>query len=147
MPRAGDAGARGPHVPVLGAGPGVPRHRGAHSVARLGVVPPQAGEGPEEGTCLAELKPPRKKDGPPLLARVIEYTVHTTPEGGGGEEASEVSCLVTDLPGAEEYPALDLACCYLRRWGCQTVTGHHKTDMGEGQPVPRSKDPAGAEQG
>jgi len=100
----------------------------------------------EEGTCLAELKPPRKKDGPPLLARVIEYTVHTTPEGGGGEEASEVSCLVTDLPGAEEYPALDLACCYLRRWGCQTVTGHHKTDMGEGQPVPRSKDPAGAEQ-
>ena len=45
-----------------------------------------------------------------------------------------------------EYPALDLACCYPRRWGCETVIGHHKTDMGEGQPVLRSKDPAGVEQ-
>jgi hypothetical protein len=32
------------------------------------------------------------------------------------------------------------------RWGCETVIGHHKTDMGEGQPVLRSKDPAGVEQ-
>ena len=46
----------------------------------------------------------------------------------------------------EEYPALDLACCYPRRWGCETVIGHHKTDMGEGQPVLRSKGPAGVEQ-
>jgi len=30
--------------------------------------------------------------------------------------------------------------------GCETVIGHHKTDMGEGQPVLRSKDPAGVEQ-
>ena len=33
-----------------------------------------------------------------------------------------------------------------RRWGCETVIGRHKTDMGEGQPVLRSKDPAGVEQ-
>ena len=32
------------------------------------------------------------------------------------------------------------------RWGCETVIGHHKTDMGDGQPVLRSKDPAGVEQ-
>jgi len=44
------------------------------------------------------------------------------------------------------YPALDLACCYPCRWGCETVIGHHKTDMGDGQPVLRSKDPAGVEQ-
>ncbi|MHB1596316.1 MAG: IS4 family transposase [Streptosporangiaceae bacterium] len=101
----------------------------------------------EDGTYLAELKPPRKKDGPPLTVRVIEYTVHTTPEDGdGGEETSEVFCLVTDLLDPEEYPALDLACCYPRRWGCETVIGHHKTDIGEGQPVLRSKDPAGVEQ-
>ena len=99
-----------------------------------------------DGTYLAELAPPRKKDGPPLLVRVIECTVHTTPANGGGEQTSELFCLVTDLLDPERYPALDLACCYPARWGCQTVIGHHKTDMGEGQPVLRSKDPAGVEQ-
>src|SRR5262249_37436527 len=48
----------------------------------------------EDGTYLAELKPPRKSDGPPLLVRVIEYTVRTTAEDGGAEEISEVFCLV-----------------------------------------------------
>jgi hypothetical protein len=98
-----------------------------------------------DGTYLAELKPPRKSGGPPVTVRVIEYTVHTAPEGGT-EETSELFCLVTSLLDPEEYPALDLACCYPRRWGCETVIGHHKTDMGEGQPVLRSKDPAGVEQ-
>ena len=85
-----------------------------------------------DGTYLAELKPPRKADGPPIAVRVIEYTVHTTAQGDGGETSSEVFCLVTDLLDPEEYPALDLACCYPERWGCETVIGHHKTDMGEG---------------
>ena len=99
-----------------------------------------------DGTYLAELKPARKADGPPVTVRVIEYTVHTTPAGAGGEECSEVFCLVTDLLDTEEYPALDLACTYPARWGCETVIGHHKTDMGEGQPVLRSKDPEGVAQ-
>ncbi|MGH3289264.1 MAG: IS4 family transposase [Streptosporangiaceae bacterium] len=101
-----------------------------------------------DGTYLAELTPPRAKDGPPLPVRVIEYTVHTAPEDGadGDAETSEVFCLVTSLLDPQEYPALDLASCYPRRWGCETVIGHHKTDMGEGQPVLRSKDPAGVEQ-
>ena len=98
-----------------------------------------------DGTYLAELKPPRKSDGPVLTVRVIEYTVHTAADGGT-EEASEVFALVTDLLDIEEYPALDLACCYPDRWGCETVIGHHKTDMGEGQPVLRSKDPEGVMQ-
>jgi hypothetical protein len=98
-----------------------------------------------DGTYLAELKPPRKSDGPPVTVRVIEYTVHTTAEDGG-EEISEVFCLVTSLLDVEGYPALDLACCYPRRWGCETVIGHHKTDMGEGQPVLRSGDPEGVMQ-
>jgi hypothetical protein len=71
--------------------------------------------------------------------------VHTT-AGDGGEQTSEVFCLVTDLLDVEEYPALDLACAYPLRWGCETVIGHHKTDMGEGQPVLRSGDPAGVMQ-
>jgi hypothetical protein len=98
------------------------------------------------GTYLAELKPPRTKDGPPLPVRVIEYTVRTTPADGGDGATSEVFCLVTDLLDPQVHPALDLACCYPARWGCETVIGHHKTDMGEGQPVLRSKDPAGVEQ-
>src|SRR5712672_3409203 len=56
---------------------------------------------------------------------------------GGAEESSEVFCLVTSLLDIEEYPD---------RWGCETVIGHHKTDMGEGQPVLRSKDPEGVAQ-
>jgi hypothetical protein len=99
-----------------------------------------------DGTYLAELKPPRKKDGPVITVRVIEYTVHTAPAAGGQATSSEVFCLVTDLLDPEEYPALDLACCYPERWGCETVIGRHKTDMGEGQPVLRSKDPAGVAQ-
>ena len=98
-----------------------------------------------DGTYLAELTPRRAKDGPPLTVRVIEYTVHTIPEDGK-EESSELFCLVTDLLDPGEYPALDLACAYPLRWGCETVIGHHKTDMGDGQPVLRSKDPAGVEQ-
>ena len=72
-----------------------------------------------DGTYLAELTPPRKSDGAPLTVRVIEYTVHTTADDGGDEETSELFCLVTDLLDPEEYPALDLACCYPRRWGCE----------------------------
>jgi len=98
-----------------------------------------------DGTYLAQLNPARKADGPPVTVRVIEYTVHTAPEGGGAG-SSEVFCLVTDLLDPEEYPALDLACCYPGRWGCETVIGHHKTDMGEGQPVLRSKHPEGVAQ-
>ena len=98
-----------------------------------------------DGTYLAELRPPRKSDGPVLTVRVIEYTVRTAAENGT-EETSEVFALVTDLLDTEEYPALDLACCYPDRWGCETVIGHHKTDMGQGQPVLRSKDPEGVMQ-
>jgi hypothetical protein len=101
-----------------------------------------------DGTYLAELKPARKSDGPPVTVRVIEYTVHTATTGkdAGTESSSEVFALVTDLLDVEGYPALDLACAYPLRWGCETVIGHHKTDMGEGQPVLRSKDPEGVAQ-
>jgi hypothetical protein len=98
-----------------------------------------------DGSYLAVLHPRRKADGPPITVRVIEYTVHATP-GGGEEESSEVFALVTDLLDPEAHPALDLACAYPMRWGCETVIGHHKTDMGEGMPTLRSKDPEGVAQ-
>jgi hypothetical protein len=100
-----------------------------------------------DGTYLAVLHPARTADGPPITVRVIEYTVHTSPAGdGGGEDSSEVFCLVTDLLDVEAYPALDLAGAYPMRWEAETVIGHHKTDMGEGMPVLRSRDPEGVAQ-
>jgi transposase IS4-like protein/DDE family transposase len=102
-----------------------------------------------DGTYLAVLHPRRKADGPPITVRVIQYTVHTSPadgDGAGEEESSEVFALVTDLLDAEASPALELACAYPMRWQAETVIGHHKTDMGQGMPVLRSKDPEGVAQ-
>jgi hypothetical protein len=79
-----------------------------------------------DGTYLARLNPARTADGPPITVRVIEYTVHTTPEGGT-EQSSEVFCLVTDLLDIEVYPVLDLACAYPMRWERETVIGHHSS--------------------
>jgi len=84
---------------------------------------------------------------------MIEYTVHTsaidpangTPEAAQ-ESCSEVFALVTDLLDVQAYPALDLACAYPMRWGCESVIGHHKTDLGSGMPVLRSKDREGVAQ-
>jgi len=113
-----------------------------------------------DGSYLAQLHPRRKADGPPITVRVVEYTVHTSladsgdsgdsgdsdGDTGDGEDSSEVFALVTDLLDPEAYPALDLACAYPMRWGCETVIGHHKTDMGAGKAVLRSKDPEGVAQ-
>ena len=101
-----------------------------------------------DGSYLAVLHPRRKADGPPITVRVIEYTVHTSTaaDSAGEEESSEVFALVTDLLDPEAYPALDLACAYPMRWEAETVIGHHKTDMGAGMAVLRSKDPEGVAQ-
>jgi hypothetical protein len=105
-----------------------------------------------DGSYLAVLHPRRKADGPPITVRVIEYTVHTSTaadsagDSAGAEESSEVFALVTDLLDPEAYPALDLACAYPMRWEAETVIGHHKTDMGAGMAVLRSKDPEGVAQ-
>ena len=99
-----------------------------------------------DGTYLAVLNPARTADGPPITVRVIEYTVHTSPADGGTEESSELFCLVTDLLDTETYPALDLADAYANRWSVETVIGHHKTDMGAGKPMLRSRDPEGVAQ-
>jgi Insertion element 4 transposase N-terminal/Transposase DDE domain len=106
-----------------------------------------------DGTYLAVLKPARKSAGPPITVRVIDYTVHSTPldpvtgqPDPAAASYSEVFALVTDLLDVAEYPALDLACAYPLRWGCETVIGHHKSDMGHGMPVLRSKDPEGVAQ-
>ena len=119
-------------------------------MAGLGVVPADPIAVLADGSYLAQLHPARKADGPPITVRVIEYTVHTSPvrdgDGADDEESSEVFALVTDLLDPEANPALDLAGAYPMRWGCETVIGDHKTDMGAGMAVLRSKDPEGVAQ-
>ena len=106
-----------------------------------------------DGSYLAQLHPRRKADGPPITVRVIEYTeytVHTSSAGSDDQDAdedtSELFCLVTDLLDPEAHRGLDLAGAYPMRWGCETVIGDHKTDMGAGMAVLRSKDPEGVAQ-
>jgi hypothetical protein len=57
---------------------------GAHPVARLGVVRPQTGESPGRRHVPGRVEAARKKDGPAVTVRVMEYTGHTTAADGGG---------------------------------------------------------------
>ena len=63
-----------------------------------------------DGTYLAELKPPRNSDGPPVAVRVIEYTVHTTAEDGTGESSEgsawSPACLTLRSTRRWTWPAL-----------------------------------------
>jgi len=63
-----------------------------------------------DGTYLSELRPPRKKDGPPIRVRVIEYSVLTVDEDG--HETSELFALATTLADPVAHPAIELAQLY-----------------------------------
>ena len=99
-----------------------------------------------DGSYLAELRPPGMTGGPAITARVIECTVLTARAARTEPATPEIFRLVTDLTDPDKYPAVDLAGCYPERWRCEAVIGRHKTDMGAGHPVLRSKDPAGVAQ-
>jgi hypothetical protein len=98
-----------------------------------------------DGMYLSELRPPRKKDGPPIRVRVIEYSVLTVDEDG--EEASELFALATTLLDLDAYPAIELAQLYHQRWQAETGIGDLKTVIRGGpEVVLRSKTPAMIEQ-
>jgi hypothetical protein len=98
-----------------------------------------------DGTYLSELKPPRRKDGPPIKVRVIEYHVNTTDENG--QETSELFVLATTLLDHDAYPAFDLARLYHGRWQAETGIGDLKTLIRGGpEVVLRSHTPAMVEQ-
>ena len=95
----------------------------------------------DEGTYLSELRPPRKKDGPPIVVRVVEYSVIT--ENDDGEQVSELFCLATTLLDPDHAPAGDLARLYHDRWQAETGIGDLKTTQRGGpEVVLRSKTPA-----
>ncbi|MGQ0840655.1 IS4 family transposase [Actinokineospora sp.] len=95
----------------------------------------------DDGTYLSELRPPRKKDGPPIVVRVVEYSVIT--ENDKGEQVSELFCLATTLLDPDHAPAGDLAGLYHDRWQAETGIGDLKTTQRGGpEVVLRSKTPA-----
>ena len=100
-----------------------------------------------DGSYLAQLHPRRKADGPPITVRVIEYTVHTSRAGPTAPRTPR-KCSRWSPTCSTPRPTrrLDLAGAYPMRWECETVIGHHKTDMGAGMAVLRSKDPEGVAQ-
>jgi hypothetical protein len=98
-----------------------------------------------DGTYISQLKPPRKKDGPPIRVRVVEYSVLTTDQDG--QETSELFALATTLLDVERYPAIDLARLYHDRWQAETGIGDLKTAIRGGpEVVLRSRTPAMVEQ-
>lgn len=98
-----------------------------------------------DGTYISQLNPPRKKDGPPIQVRVIEYSMVTT--DADGEQTSELFALATTLLDEQAYPAIDLAGLYHARWQAETGIGDLKTVIRGGpEVVLRSKTPAMVEQ-
>ena len=80
-----------------------------------------------DGTYLAELKPPRKGDGPPLTVRVIEYTVHTAPETAGMRRppscsASSPACWNRRVPGAIPPARASTAAIAFPSWPGRTLS-------------------------
>jgi Insertion element 4 transposase N-terminal/Transposase DDE domain len=113
------------------------RMSASFGLPRLQVLP--------DGTYLSELRPPRKKDGPPIRVRVIEYSVLTVDEDG--QQTSELFALATTLLDVVAYPAIDLARLYHDRWQAETGIADLKTAIRGGpEVVLRSKTPAGVEQ-
>lgn len=94
-----------------------------------------------DGTYLARLAPPRKKDGDPITVRVVEYSITTT--SSDGKDVSEVFALVTSLLDPDTAPAADLAELYHLRWQAETGIADLKTaQRGGPETVLRSKSPA-----
>lgn len=87
----------------------------------------------DDGTYLSELAPPRRRDGPPIRVRAVEYTVLTT--DADGEQVSELFCLATTLLDPAQAPAADLAALYHDRWQAETGIGEIKTELRGGPEV------------
>jgi hypothetical protein len=112
---------------------------GAHLLAR---VPAGAVLAPtrrlDDGSYLAELRPPRGRPGPPLAVRVIEYT-HDDPHRPGCGRRNR---LLTDVVSPADLPAAEAPVVYHERWEQELAFDELKTHL-SGRDVPiRSKAPA-----
>jgi hypothetical protein len=119
------------------------RARGAHALGRLpGYVRPQVLRPLGDGTLLVRLRPwIRGSSGPPVLARLIRYTLDDPARPGHAAERR----LVTTLLNPARAPALDLVCAYHARWEVELAVDEVKTHQRPPTPL-RSRTPVGVVQ-
>jgi hypothetical protein len=121
------------------------RARGAHALGRLpGTVRPEVLHALADGTLLVRLRPwgwPRQRAGPPVLVRLIRYTLDDPARPGHGVEHR----LVTTLLNPARAPALDLVVAYHARWEAELVVDELKTHQRPPTPL-RSRSPGGVVQ-
>jgi hypothetical protein len=122
------------------------RRRGAHLLGRLPATVrlPPADPLPD-GTTLAWLRPAdadRRPADPPLLVRVVTYTLTDPALPGHGE----VHRLVTTLLDPALAPALELVCAYHERWEVELAVDEHDTHQRLPTQPLRSKKPVGVVQ-
>lgn len=116
--------------------------RGAHCLGRVpsAVRLPAIGR-LADGTYLAQLyaAADRQQRGPPLVVRVIEYTITDPARAGAGQRHR----LLTSLLDPAAAPALDLVCAYHERWEIELVIDEQDTHQRLVQHPLRSKKPVG----
>jgi hypothetical protein len=121
------------------------RARGAHALGRLpSTVRPEVLRALDDGTALVRLRPhrrPRRLAGPPVLARLIRYTLDDPARPGHRAEHR----LVTTLLNPARAPALDLVCAYHARWEAELAVDELKTHQRPPAPL-RSRAPVGVVQ-
>ena len=94
----------------------------------------------DDGTYLSELRPPRRRDGPSLPVRVVDYSV------GGDDGCSELFCLLTTPLDPASAPALELAELYAERWQIETALKELKVGQRGAGVLLRSHHPDGVRQ-
>lgn len=119
------------------------RQRGAHVLGRLPAnVTLQTVRRRPDGSVLARLRPgnaDRRPDDPPLLVRLITYTLTDPALPGAGEPHR----LLTTLLDPAEAPALEVVCAYHERWEIEITIDEHDTHQRLPTQPLRSQKPVG----
>lgn len=118
------------------------RARGAHALGRLpSTVRPEVLRPLADGTLLVRLRPWPHRSGPPVLARLVRYTLDDPARPGHRAEHR----LVTTLLNPVRAPALDLVCAYHARWEVELTVDEIATHQHPPAPL-RSHKPLGVVQ-
>jgi Insertion element 4 transposase N-terminal/Transposase DDE domain len=121
---------------------GAVRARGAHALGRLpGYVRPEVLRPLADGTVLVRLRAWPHRSGPPVLARLLRYTLDDPARPGHRTEHR----LVTTLLNPRRAPALELVCAYHARWELELAVDEVKTHQRPPTPL-RSQTPVGVVQ-
>lgn len=118
------------------------RARGAHALGRLpATVRPEVLRPLADGTSLVRLRPWPRRSGPPVLARLVRYTLEDPARPGHRAEHR----LVTTLLNPARAPALELVVAYHARWEFELAVDELVTHQRPPTPL-RSQKPVGVVQ-